>query len=154
MGLASTAGQAVAGVHPRAAVAATGPGAEGLLLRKIEHGIAEICPVDACSGKTALHEHGVAQHSIAQVGALKAAGIGNGIFKISTLQIGLLQVAAIEHSTPQIGAAEVKCGQFSLEKFLLLEIASMHIGLQVLQRPLAPQLRRSDRPGWYGPADQ
>ena len=96
---------------------------QGEVVGAIDHGIP----------KSALHQHGVAQLGVAEVAGLEARGIRHYVLQVCALQVGSLEVGTIENSTTEVCAAEVIAGQGGLEELRLLQIAPLHIGLEILQ---------------------
>lgn len=123
------------------------PGAEGPALGPIQHRTGEIRIRDLGITEAALHEHGVAQLGSPQIGLLQAAREHHRILEVHIPQIGTLKVAAVEHGTSQVSTMEIDTRQVGLEKFLLLQIAAMHVGLDLLLGPLPSQFRCRDGQG-------
>lgn len=94
----------------------------------------------------ALQQHRVAQQSSAQVGIFKVAGKSHAVIEIRLAQISSTQVAVIEDSATQVAFTEVKASQGRLQEFGLLQIAAVHVCLEILEGSLATQLG-----GGYGP---
>jgi uracil phosphoribosyltransferase len=150
----SATGEAFAGIDTGDGVAAAGAGAEGLLLRQVEHRIGEVGTVDAGTAEAALHQHPVAQDRAAEIAVLEAGGVGNHVLEIGAAKIGSLQVGAIENGAAQIGSTEIEACQRSLEKLRLLQLAPVLIGLQILHRSLSPEFRSGDRHGMARPGEK
>lgn len=142
---ASATPQGFTGTETTAAVHTSGPAAQRLELRKVDHSIGEIRSFDLSIVEATLHQHGVGEVGIAQIGSVEAAREGNDILKIRSPKISTLELRSVDHSTTQIGLAEIHLAQVSFEEFLLFEIATMHIGSDVLNSPLPAQLRSGDR---------
>jgi hypothetical protein len=113
------------------------PGAEGSSLGPIQNSTTEIRICNLGIGKAALHQHGISQQGTTQIGFVQTSGIDNRILQIHIPQIGPLKIAAVEDSTPQIRPMEIHALQIRFEEFLLLEVATMHIGLNLLKGSLS-----------------
>jgi hypothetical protein len=123
------------------------PGTEGTTLGSIENGTAEIRIRNLGIGEAALHQHGVSQQGSPQIGLVQTGGVQDRILQIHIPQIGPLKVAAVKNSTPEVRAVEIHPLQIGFEEFLLLEVAAMHVVLNLLKRSLPPQLRGRDGQG-------
>jgi uracil phosphoribosyltransferase len=126
-------------------VTAGRPGAKCLLLREIQHCVCEVGTVNHSIAETTLHQHAVAQLGIAEIAALEAGGIGHHVLQVCSAQVGSLQIRAVEHGPTQVSFAEVVARQGRLEEFSLLQVAAVHIGLQILEGPLTPKFGSRDR---------
>ena len=107
----------------------------------LDHSAAAVDLTYARAGLPFLMDHDTGT----QIGLLEAGGVGHHITQIGTTQIGTLEIGGVEHSTTQIGTLQVEACQIRLEKLLLLQVAAVHIGLQILQGALAAQLGSCDR---------
>lgn len=143
----SVAFQAVLGAYSGLGMNPLRPGAEGSTLGPIENGTAEIRIGYIGIGKAALHQHGIAQQGPTQISLVQSGGENNGVLEIHAPQIGPLKIAAVEDSAPKIRTMKIHTLQVGFEKFLLLQVATMHIRLNLLEGPLPPQLRGRDGQG-------
>ena len=114
------------------------PGTQGSTLGPIQNSTAEIRIRNDGIGKAALHQHGVAQQGPPQIGLVQTCGKNNCILQIHIPQIGPLKIAAVKDSTSQIRAMKINPLQIGFEEFLLLEVATMHVRLNLLKSPLPP----------------
>lgn len=113
------------------------PGAESSSLGPIQNGTTEISIGNLGIGEAALHQHGVSHQGPTQIGLVQPGGIDNRILQIHIPQIGPLKIAAVEDSPPQISPMEIHALQIRFEEFLLLEVATMHVGLNLLKGSLS-----------------
>ena len=143
--MASATPQRFACAETAAAVDTACSATESLDLSEINHRVAEVGALDFGIIETALHQHRVREIRSAKVGVIEAAGKRHNVLQVGPTQISALKLGGVDHCTTQVCFTQVDLTQICLQKLLLLQIATMHVGGDVLNGSLTTQFGGCDR---------